>query len=70
MYMNRGVVDALVMFAAILFGMFLLDRADFMRLFTDVREFVSEHTEAVVVGLLALLSARLVLRSPQHVDKL
>jgi hypothetical protein len=68
--MNRGMVDLLVVLGVVLFALFLWDRADFMRMFWWVREFVSDHKEAVIVGLLALIGARLVIRSPHEIDKL
>jgi len=68
--MNRGLVHALVAIAVILFALFLWDRVDFMRLVSWVRGLVSDHTEAVVVTVLALIGARIVIRPPHPMNRL
>ena len=67
--MNRGIVEALVVLGAIFFALFVFDRPDFMRLFSGLRGFVLDHLVAVIVGVLALIAARLVLHSPQQIDR-
>lgn len=68
--MNRGLVYALVAFAVILFALFLWDRADLTGFVSLVRGFVSDHTEGVVVTILALIGARLVIRTPRQINRL
>ena len=67
--MNRGLMHALVAFGVILLILFVFDRADLMRLFSNVREFVIAHRGAVVIGLIALLSLRVVMHSPHQIGR-
>jgi len=68
--MNRGIVHALVALGAILLILLLFDRPDCMRFISSVRGFVLDHWEAVIVAVLAMIGARLVVRSSHQIDRL